>query len=217
MEFGAVANAQKWLQQSLALREKALGPEHLEVAKATFALAEYYQTMRKFTRANELYDRVLAIRAKSLPTDDDASHQVMARRACILRKNQKFQEAAELEFRAGVGPEPEYERNGKYKRTTRDPLDGKIRRWALIGASFNPQSEESNGYLTLAIGPGGRLLYACSNSSDVPSLLPFQWERSALRSSFSPTIKNGVPVPAYGYLGLFKLIKTPNLPPPNLR
>lgn len=215
MERGIKDHAEEWLKRSLALREKALGPEHLEVAKAVFALAEYYQTMREFTRANELYDRVLAIRAKLLAPDDDAVHHVMARQACILRKNEKFQEAAELEFRAGVGREPEYEKNGKYKRPRRYPLDDKVRRWARVGDRPGPQGVQSFGSVSLAIGPTGRAVYACSNSSPLPSLLPFQWELRALRSTYSVTKKNGVPAMVDGYLGTFQPGITPYVPPPN--
>jgi tetratricopeptide (TPR) repeat protein len=215
MERGTDEHARVWLKRTLALRESALGPEHLEVAKAAFALAEYYQTMREFSAANELYERVMRIRAKLSPGDEDAQHQVLARQACILRKKQKIREAVELEFRAGVGPEPQYEKNGKFKYTRRDSLDGKVRRWARIGYSANPHTIDSFGSLSLAIGPSGRLNYACSNASLVPSVLPFQWERRAYRSLFSPTIENGVPVSAYGYLGTFQPGIQPYAPPPN--
>lgn len=217
MERGVLDHAEKWLKRSLELREKAFGPEHLEVAKAVFTLAEYYQSMRQFTKANELYDRVLAIRAK-LDSGDDSLNQVMARQACILRKKQKSQEAAELEFRAGVGPEPKYEWNGKYKHPEYSLLNGKLRRPAVTWLS-TVSGEWSTDWVwaRVAISPTGRVLYVCSNASEVPSLLSYRYERILFRSVFDPTITDNEPVMAAGSLSLRfkdsspKAVVTPDL------
>lgn len=203
MERGVLDHAENWLKRALAVREAVLGPEHLEVAKLVFVLAEYYQSVRQFSRANELYDRVLAIRAKFLDPDDASINQVLARQACVFRRRQKFQEAAELEFRAGVGPQPEYERNGKYKHPEYKLLSGKLRRAAVPWLSTVAAQWSTDGvWARLAISPTGRVLYACTSAITVPSLIPYRNDRIVYRSIFDPTLKDSVPVMAVGSLAL---------------
>jgi tetratricopeptide (TPR) repeat protein len=203
-------HAEDWLKRSLAIREKVLGPDDLEVGDAALALADYYQTKRNFKLANQLYDRVFAVRTKLLPEGDLSTSHVLARQACILRKTNKEREAAELEFRAGVGPQPEYERNGKYKHPEFNPLGGNLRRMSVPWLSPMPTGRSLNDvWARVAISQSGKVIYACSNSSAVPSLIPFMYERIIYRSTFKPTIKDNEPVLAAGSLTLYNRDSSP--------
>src|SRR5689334_3728742 len=56
-------------QRALAIREKALGPDHLDVAGASSNLAIQYTHLGRYRDAEALYRRALAIREKVLGAD----------------------------------------------------------------------------------------------------------------------------------------------------
>ena len=62
---GKYAEAEPLYHRSLAILEKALGPEHPDVATSLNSLAALYDTQGKYAEAEPLYQRALAIRAKS--------------------------------------------------------------------------------------------------------------------------------------------------------
>ncbi len=59
---GEYAEAERLYRRSLAIREKALGPDHPEVATSLDNLAELYQAQGKYAEAEPLLQRSLAIR-----------------------------------------------------------------------------------------------------------------------------------------------------------
>jgi CHAT domain-containing protein len=63
---GRYAQAVPLMQRSLAIREKALGPEHPDVATSLNNLAELYRAQGQYAQAEPLYRRSLAIREKAL-------------------------------------------------------------------------------------------------------------------------------------------------------
>jgi CHAT domain-containing protein/endonuclease YncB( thermonuclease family) len=65
-QAGRYAEAVPLAQKVLAIREKALGPEHPDVAQALNNLAMLYQAQGDYGRAAPLYQRSLAIREKAL-------------------------------------------------------------------------------------------------------------------------------------------------------
>jgi tetratricopeptide (TPR) repeat protein len=64
---GLFPQAEPLYQRSLAIREKALRPEHLDVAASLGNLAGLYQVQRQYEKAEPLLKRALAIREKALP------------------------------------------------------------------------------------------------------------------------------------------------------
>src|SRR5215472_9425352 len=58
--------AEQLYQRSLAIREQALGPEHVDVADSLNGLAEIYYAQKKYAEAEQLYQRALAIQEKAL-------------------------------------------------------------------------------------------------------------------------------------------------------
>ena len=66
---GKFVEAVPLAQRALAIREKALGPDHLDVATSLINLAELYRNQRRYADAEPLYKRALAIREKALGPD----------------------------------------------------------------------------------------------------------------------------------------------------
>ncbi len=58
---GQYAKAEPLYKRSLAIREKALGPEHPDVAQSLNNLAELYRTQGKYAEAGKLEARAKAI------------------------------------------------------------------------------------------------------------------------------------------------------------
>jgi tetratricopeptide (TPR) repeat protein len=61
---GRYADAEPLLKRALAIWEKALGPEHPQVAMSLNNLASLYQDQGRYAEADELDARVKMIRAK---------------------------------------------------------------------------------------------------------------------------------------------------------
>jgi tetratricopeptide (TPR) repeat protein len=66
---GHYAEAEPLYQRSLAIVEKALGPEHPHVAPILNNLAELYRAQGRYIEAEPLYQRALAIDEKALGPD----------------------------------------------------------------------------------------------------------------------------------------------------
>ena len=64
--LGDYAKAEPLYKRALAIREKALGPEHPDVATSLNNLATLYDTLGDYAKAEPLYKRALAIREKAL-------------------------------------------------------------------------------------------------------------------------------------------------------
>src|SRR2546422_7420029 len=66
---GKYSEAEPLYRRSLAIREKALGPDHPHVAVSLNNLAAPYVTQGKYSEAEPLYRRSLAIYEKALGPD----------------------------------------------------------------------------------------------------------------------------------------------------
>ena len=66
---GKYADAIPLAQRALAIREKALGPDHPDVALSLNNLALLYRNQGRYAEAEPLYKRSLAIREKALGPD----------------------------------------------------------------------------------------------------------------------------------------------------
>ena len=66
MDQGNYVKAEPLYQRSLAIREKALGKEHPDVATSLNSLANLYTNQGNYEKAEPLYQRSLAIREKAL-------------------------------------------------------------------------------------------------------------------------------------------------------
>jgi tetratricopeptide (TPR) repeat protein len=66
---GRYADAEPLYKRALAIREKALGPDHPDIATSLNTLAELYRAQGRYADAEPLYKRSLAIREKALGPD----------------------------------------------------------------------------------------------------------------------------------------------------
>ena len=69
LKLGLYLRAQPLLETALAIREKALGPDHPDVAKALNNLANLYNNQGNYAKAEPLWRRSLKIREKALGPD----------------------------------------------------------------------------------------------------------------------------------------------------
>jgi len=67
--LGKQGDAIQMAERALAIREKALGPDHLDVAASLYRLGLFYDNRGDYARAEPLYGRALAIREKALGPD----------------------------------------------------------------------------------------------------------------------------------------------------
>ena len=63
---GRYTDAEPIYRRSLAIREKAFGPEHTELARGLNNLALLYSNQGRYVDAEPLYRRALAINEKAL-------------------------------------------------------------------------------------------------------------------------------------------------------
>ena len=84
----------------LAIDEKALGPEHPDVATDLNNLAALYQLLGRYEVAEPLYERALAIKEKTLGREHPLVAQGLENYAILLRATGRNWDAAIMEARA---------------------------------------------------------------------------------------------------------------------
>ena len=133
---GRQADAEPLYKRSLATHEKALGPQHPNVATSLNNLASLYKAQGRHADAEPLYKRSLAIREKALGPEHPDIAMSLDNYAALLRKTGRAAEAARMEARAKT---PSTARKGNSVRgfLARRPADEWRRRdkttFAVIG------------------------------------------------------------------------------------
>ncbi len=97
---GKYDQAEPLYRRSLAIREKALGPDHPDVATSLNNLAALYKTQGKYDQAEPLYKRSLAIKEKALGPDHPDVATVLENYAGLLKATERPGQAEELLKRA---------------------------------------------------------------------------------------------------------------------
>ena len=87
-------------KKSLEVAEKALGPDHPDVATSLNNLAELYRAQGQYAQAEPLYKRSLAIWEKALGPDHPDVALSLENMAGLHRKTGRESSAEELEQRA---------------------------------------------------------------------------------------------------------------------
>ncbi|CAB1106731.1 unnamed protein product [Ectocarpus sp. CCAP 1310/34] len=93
---GNYDEAGKLYERSLAIREKALGPDHPDVAQSLNNWALLLESQGKYDQAGPLYDRSLAIREKVQGPDHPAVALTLNNRAGLLKAQGNYDEAGKL-------------------------------------------------------------------------------------------------------------------------
>ena len=103
---GNYAPAERLYQRSLAIDEKALGPEHPDVATSLNNLAALYKTQGKYVEAEPLFKRAIAIHEKALGPDHPGLATDLNNLAELYYAQGKYAEAdTDLETAAMSGAE----------------------------------------------------------------------------------------------------------------
>ena len=97
---GKYAEAEPLFRRSLEIREKALGPDHPDVATGLNNLALLLKTQGKYAEAEPLYRRSLAMREKALGPEHPDVAQSLNNLAALLDTQGKYAEAEPLYRRA---------------------------------------------------------------------------------------------------------------------
>ncbi len=84
----------------LGIREKALGPDHPDVATALNNLAALYKAKGDYTKAEPLYERALAIREKALGPEHPDTASTLSNLAGLYRAKGEYTKAEPLYQRA---------------------------------------------------------------------------------------------------------------------
>jgi tetratricopeptide (TPR) repeat protein len=97
---GRYSDAEPLYVRALAIREKALGPEHLDLANSLNNLAELYWVQGQYAKAEPLHHRALAIREKALgPEHPDVANSLNGL-AGLYRIQGKYAKAEPLYHRS---------------------------------------------------------------------------------------------------------------------
>ena len=105
------AEAEPLYERALAIREKALGPEHPDVAMSLNNLAALYRNQGAYAKAEPLYERALAIREKALGPEHPDVATSLNNLAVLYRNQGAYAKAEPLYERAlairekALGPE----------------------------------------------------------------------------------------------------------------
>ena len=97
---GDTAGAIELQKQAVAVREKALGPNHPDVATSLNSLAALYGAQDNYAAAEPLLVRALAIREKAFGADDHYTAQSVNNLALLYAAQGRYAEAEPLYRRA---------------------------------------------------------------------------------------------------------------------
>ena len=148
----AYSQAEPLLRDALAIREKALGPEHSLTAESLDGLAALLGNLGDIAGARPLFERALAIREKALGPEHPDTAQSLNNLAALLEEQRDFAGARPLHERAlairetALGPEhPD-------TATSLDYLAGLLRNQGDI-AGARPLYERALAIREKALGP----------------------------------------------------------------
>ena len=94
--LGRYAEAEPLYKRSLAIHEKALGPDHPDVGTNLNSLGYLYQAQGRYTDAEPLYKRSLAIREKALGPDHPDVAQSLGNLAWLYYELGRYADAEPL-------------------------------------------------------------------------------------------------------------------------
>jgi CHAT domain-containing protein/Tfp pilus assembly protein PilF len=106
---GQIDAAEPFLEQSLALREKLLGPNHPDVANSLLALVDFYLAKGRTADAQTAIERALKIQRRSLPKNSPDLAMATLTQARIFYARAQYTKAGEITraaldvFRAKLG------------------------------------------------------------------------------------------------------------------
>jgi nephrocystin-3 len=122
-EMGLYSSALPFAERSLAIRERALGPDHPDVASSLSNLAALYQAQGDYPRALPLFERSLAIRERALGPDHPDVAMILSELACLYHAQGDYPRALPLFERASAIAEATLGRDHPDAQTFRRNLE----------------------------------------------------------------------------------------------
>jgi tetratricopeptide (TPR) repeat protein len=99
-ERAQYTEAESLLVRALEIREKALGPEHTDVATSLNNLASLYRRQGKYVKAEPMYTRALNIREKALGPEHTDVATSLNNMAALYEEKGRYEDAEPLYARA---------------------------------------------------------------------------------------------------------------------
>lgn len=93
---GHYSESEKMLLHARKIKEKLLGPEHLEMAEIDFELAEVYEGQGRYKEAEELDKKSLSIRQRVLGEEHPDTAESYNNLAGVYERQGRYREAEEL-------------------------------------------------------------------------------------------------------------------------
>jgi TonB family protein len=183
--------------RSLALKEKAYGPESPQVSATLFQLGHFNELFGNYVEAERFFKRFVEVTEKSKAGAEDDVAVAYMRLGCLAGKKGKKDEAAANRARA-----VEIFNGVAGKRG--EPLEGGIVNGKAVSKPqpvYPPQALRANAQgpvtVQILIGETGNVLAACTQGEVNPALKQAS-EFAAYGARFIPTTVNGKPVKVTG-------------------
>ncbi len=180
-------------ERILALKEKTYGPDSPQVSTTLFPLAHLNELLGNNQKAEKLFAHFIEIREKAKAGAEDDVEVAELRMGCLLRKDNKLQEAQAYEAKA--------EERSKEKLA---PIQGGVINGKAISkptpeypAEARSARAEGTVVVNVLVGEAGSVLYACATGDAHPALKRAS-EFAAYNARFTPTTLNGKPVKVRG-------------------
>ncbi len=97
---GRYTEAEPLYQRALAIRERAFGPDHLNIAISLNNLAKLYHDQGRYVQAEPLFHRALAIKERALDSDHPSIAISLNNMALLYQRQGRYAEAEPLFQRA---------------------------------------------------------------------------------------------------------------------
>jgi len=197
---GNPGKAESAYQESVRLKDNAVGPEDSRTMKSVFELAEFYQFNGEYAKAVPHYQRVFSFREKSkAPKHKEEFAEVVDRYSCALRKLSKTEDANELEKRVYSSSSAEPGDPSEVK-TLGNVLNGKALSLPRPSYPASARAARAAGVVIVrvVIDERGNVIRACAIKG--PRLLTRTSEMAAYRAKFSPTKLSGMPIRVTGVI-----------------
>jgi TonB family protein len=180
-------------ERNLALKEKTYGPDSPQVSTTLFPLAHLNELLGNDEKAEKLFARFIEIREKTKAGADDDVEVAELRMGCLLRKDNKLQEAQAYEAKA--------KERSKQKLA---PIQGGVISGKALSkpapeypAEARSAHVEGTVVVDVLVGETGNVLYACATGDANPALKRAS-EFAAYNARFTPTTLGGKPVKVRG-------------------
>ncbi len=95
-EKGHYSESEKMLLYARKIKEKLLGPEHLEMAELDYELAEVYESQGRYKEAEELNKKSLSVRQRVLGEEHPETAESYNNLAGVYESQGRYREAEEL-------------------------------------------------------------------------------------------------------------------------